>query len=97
MSSENLNESGDNPHDSTRNNADKDLKYDIRRISHTLDVVLGRLETLEIRSKSAERSRVSPSSLLTSQGALGDNLPDQGPISSIKFVRYILNCAYVVF
>ena len=23
--------------------------------------------------------------------------PDQGPISSIKLVRYILNCAYVVF
>ena len=34
---------------------------------------------------------------------LSDNIPmeiskcDLGPISSIKFVRYILNCAYVVF
>ena len=52
------------------------MNYDIRRISHTLDVVLGRLEILEIRSKSAERSRVLPSSLLTSQGALEVNLPD---------------------
>ena len=25
------------------------------------------------------------------------DVKDQGPISSIKFVRYILNCAYVVF
>ena len=26
-----------------------------------------------------------------------DRMQNQGPISSIKFVRYILNCAYVVF
>ena len=51
MSSENLCDLGKNPHDSTRNyadNTDKDLKYDTPRISHTLDVVLGRLEILEI-------------------------------------------------
>ena len=61
MSSENLNESEENPNDITRkyaDQADKDLKHNIHRISHTLDVVLGRLEDLEIRSKSARHSRV---------------------------------------
>ena len=49
MSLENLNESGENPHDRNyADHADKDSKYDIHRISHTLDDVLCHLEDLEI-------------------------------------------------